>query len=408
MKNLGLGVSRRLTIQHITEKPLNVERELTFVRVLFLIRILDSGGVTTHMMTLGQGLLARGVQVAVASGGRVGIHTHGPEWFSSHGIQHYQVPFPDQRISLRNVRNAIASLRAIRRVVADFRPDIVHVHFRSTSPYAQYIHYSYGIPFVSTLHLEGIPSGPLYRLGSFWGSTAIAISSETKEYLIKSFGVSSDRVRVIHNGVDETYFRPPTASERRNARAMLGVGLNSPVISLIGRLEPVKGHDVLIRALRGLRTMGVKAIAVMAGEGSRRQELEKLATDAGVGDQVRFPGYIDSRTVLWASDALALPSRKEGFALVVVEAMMCGVIPIRTPAAGAADQIKDGMNGFIIPFEDHKALADVFLRLIRDENLRRNVSAAASESARRNFSQRKMVEETLKVYNEVLLVHRGS
>ena len=83
-------------------------------------------------------------------------------------------------------------------------------------------------------------------------------------------------------------------------------------------------------------------------------KMREYAKGAGIAGQVQFLGYTDSRHVLWASDVCVLPSRQEGFAVAIIEAMLCGVVPIRTPAAGAAEQIDDGTNGFIVPFESPK------------------------------------------------------
>jgi glycosyltransferase involved in cell wall biosynthesis len=106
--------------------------------------------------------------------------------------------------------------------------------------------------------------------------------------------------------------------------------------------------------------------------------------------------------VLWASDVCVLPSRQEGFAVVIIEAMLCGVVPIRTPAAGAAEQIDDGTSGFIVPFEDSAALAERLYTLLSDPDCRSRMSAATLEKGRTQFSEKVMVDRTIGVYNEVL------
>ncbi|MGB9825610.1 MAG: glycosyltransferase family 4 protein, partial [Desulfofundulus sp.] len=232
---------------------------------------------------------------------------------------------------------------------------------------------------------------------------AIAISRETRDYLEHEFGVPSNKIRVIYNGVDEQYFRPPTERERMQARQELGVRAEDYVASLIGRLERVKGHDVLINALAKLRKMGLDVVALLAGSGSEADTIRRLAVEAGVSDLIRLVGYVDSRLVLWASDVSVLPSRQEGFPLVVVEAMMCGVVPIRTPAAGAFDQIEDGVNEFIVPFDDPETLALRMKQVLEDAELRMRLSAAAIESARQRFCKRQMVDNTTAVYEEALI-----
>jgi glycosyltransferase involved in cell wall biosynthesis len=84
--------------------------------------------------------------------------------------------------------------------------------------------------------------------------------------------------------------------------------------------------------------------------------------------------------------------------------MLCGVVPIRTPAAGATEQIDDGVNGFITPFNDSKGLSDRLDALLNDTERRTTMSAATLEKAREKFSAKAMVDKTLAVYNEVIPV----
>jgi glycosyltransferase involved in cell wall biosynthesis len=370
-------------------------------RVLFLARHLDSGGVTTIMMALAEELMSRGWKVALASRGQLGNHSHGPKWFELHGVEHFYVPFPGPYLSFQNLIDAGRTFFRMNSVVRQFQPDIIHVHWRSTSLYACLIQLTRRIPFVTTLHLNQIPSGQVYRLGSFWGARAIAISRETHDYLINSFGVRSWRIRTIYNGVDEEYFRPPTEAERARAREDFELDGKARVVSLIGRLEMVKGHDVLIKALAKLRDRGTDIVALLAGEGRQAKAILQLASEVHVADLVHLLGYADSRKVLWASDALVLPSRQEGFPVTVVEAMLCGVVPLRTPASGAFDQIENGVDGFIVPFDDHEALARRLEQLF-DHELRIRMARAALNTAQRKFTKCKMTDDTIQLYEEVL------
>ena len=371
-------------------------------RVLLVARILDSGGVTTHMFTLAKGLISLGWEVAIASGGQVGKHLYSPQWFESNGIPHFYIHFPGSSLIFENLISGLKACFEIDSVLRQFQPDLIHVHWRATSPYVRLAQLLHHIPFVTTLHLEGIPSNFLHKIGSFWGDKTIAISSETRNYLINNFRVPPSRIEIVYNGVDESYFRPPTVEESFKARQQLNLNPEDKVVSLLGRLEPVKGHDVLIKALALLRAKGCNVIALFAGEGSKAQALAQLASELGVADLVRQIGYVDSRLVLWASDVSILPSRKEGFGLVIAESMLCGVLPIRTPAAGAYDQIEDAVNGFIVPFDDHEALAARLHQLLGDNGLRTKMAEVALLTARNKFTQQSMLERIMAIYQEIL------
>ncbi len=374
-------------------------------RVLFVSRQLSSGGIPIQMFNLAKGLMSMGWEVAIATGGQKEEHPHGPEWFESNGIPHFYIHFPDRHLAFGN--NLIRGVKAyfeMDSVVRRFHPNLIHLQWRSTSPYARAIQLVHQIPFVTTLRREGIPAGYVNQIASFWGERTIAISSELRDYLIKSFRVPPSKVRIVYNIIDDSYFRPPTREESLNARQELGLSQTDKVVSLVGRISLDKGHDVLIKALALLRARGLDAIALFAGVGSQRrsQVLERLASEAGVADLVRQIGYRDSRQVFWASDVSVLPSRREGFANVIVESMLCGVVPVRTPTSGAYDQTEDGVNGFIVPFDDYEALASRLQQLLCDSELRTRMSEATLVTARNKFSQRSMLEKTVAVYQEVL------
>lgn len=103
-------------------------------RVLLVARILDSGGVTTHMFTLAKGLMSIGWEVAIDSGGQVGEHSSSPEWFESNGIKHFYIPFPEPSLSFKNIVRVVKAYFDISSVVNKFSPNLIHVHWRATSP----------------------------------------------------------------------------------------------------------------------------------------------------------------------------------------------------------------------------------------------------------------------------------
>jgi glycosyltransferase involved in cell wall biosynthesis len=373
-------------------------------RVLFTLRTLDSGGIPTHIMTLARGLQASGWQVSVASRGQSGEHSHGPAWFEEHGVRHFDVPFPSRGPRLRIIRDAVRSCAALRDVVDEFQPDLLHVHFRSTSPFAEWIRFTTGTPFVVSLHLARISAGLGQRVASFWGDRTIAISSETRSHLIDDFGVAPERIRTVYNGSDEVHFRPPTEDERHAARATFGLPPDAKVVSMIARFKPVKRHDLLVTAIAKLRARGDEVHALLAGEGPGIGAVQQQAAELGVGDLVHLVGYTDPRRVLWASDVCVLSSDVEGFPCAIVEGMLTGVVCVRTASGGAADQIDDGEDGFVIPPGDPSSLAERVATLLDNRDRRATMAAAAMAKARELFTQQAMVAQTLAVYEETLAV----
>jgi glycosyltransferase involved in cell wall biosynthesis len=371
-------------------------------RVLFLARHLDSGGVTTHMMSLALGLMQRGWKVGLVSGGMGGDHDHGPAWFEAGGIPHFQAPFIGPDLHLGDLFKPLVSAKRVHAAVGSFRPSLVHVHWRSTSIYAALEATTRRVPFVTTLHLEGIPAKGVFRFGSKWGCHTIAVSQEARDHLISVFGVPPDRITIVHNGVDPDVFHPPTPAQRASAREKFGLDPAAPVVCLIGRLEPVKAHCTLLEAAGLVQRAFPRLQLLFAGEGSLLEQIRGFARSKGLEQSTHFVGYAKSQSVLWASDMLVLPSYQEGFALAPVEAMLCGVPVIRTPAGGAAEQITDGLTGFVVPFDDHSMLAERMRVLLSDPESTRRIADAARARALDHFTVDVMVRATESVYLRVI------
>jgi glycosyltransferase involved in cell wall biosynthesis len=229
----------------------------------------------------------------------------------------------------------------------------------------------------------------------------VALSGDQEEQFRTALRVPDSRIRRIPHGIDADYFRPPTPAERETARRKFGLRPGTPTVCMIGRLDYLKGHDVLIRALARLRDRAVPVHTLLAGTGASEPNIRTLIEDEGLTETVHLLGFADSRDVLWASEVSVLPSRQEIFGLVAVESMLCGVVPVRTPCAGASEQIVDGSTGFIIPFDDDQALADRLALLLTEPARRAEMAQGALRHARTHFTSETMIDRTLSLYAEM-------
>jgi len=390
------------------------------LRVLLVLRTLwGENGITSHLMTLAKGLIGQGFEVGLVTSLATGVEgatdesLRALERFEHQGIRCFIIPFPDLKPSVPTLLKAGWSLLKLNQVIRRFKPDVIHVHSLTVCPYTWILRQLYRIPYVSTCHLQPSPhrsdikvSQFLSRyLKNFHGDRVIAISSELRHAFEQLLQIPQTDIRLIYHGVDDQYFRSPTLEERRKARESFGLEPEAKVVCHIGRLAPEKGHDVLIQAIALLKAQGIQVIALCAGRGYGvgEETVRNQAVAAGVMDQIQLLGMTDARQVLWAADVLVLPSKpqSEAFPLVIPEAMLCGVVPIRTPSAGAVDQIEDGINGFIMPFDDAESLALRLTQLFTNSELQTQMSGKATATAQEKFILDQMIKKTVGVYQEL-------
>jgi glycosyltransferase involved in cell wall biosynthesis len=159
------------------------------------------------------------------------------------------------------------------------------------------------------------------------------------------------------------------------------------VVGSIGRLDAMKAHDILIRAIAQVE--GVHA--VILGEGDQRATLEKLAADLEVSDRISMPGWVENpRSRLPELDVLVMPSRSEGFPLAVVEAMLAARPVIATRVGSMPEAIIDGETGILIEKNDVTGLAKALKKLRNDPQLRLHLGKRAREVAVSNFTVESM------------------
>jgi glycosyltransferase involved in cell wall biosynthesis len=185
------------------------------------------------------------------------------------------------------------------------------------------------------------------------------------------------------------------------ARPMATVTLPNPVIDAVatilpgrkehtvpqlvsaGRLVPAKAYDVLIRACHLLVTQAVSFHLTIHGDGPLQSELQAMVTALGLADRITLAGHSDRLAeAIAAADLFVLPSRREGFGNVVIEAMAVGTPVLATISGGPETIIRDGVNGFLVPPEDAAALAAALTGLIADPARRDAVHHAAADTAR--------------------------
>ena len=174
----------------------------------------------------------------------------------------------------------------------------------------------------------------------------VALTTTEAERLVSTYGRVRPPIHVIPNGVDVKRFRPPDAAERMRARANLGVDDDRTIALFIGHEFERKGLPIAISALRAAPEV---LLLVVGGSADMIRRAQAQARAAGVAARVHFAGtHGDPVPFFWAADVLVLPSAYEANALVVLEALACGLPVVSTRVGFAPDLIVDGDNGFIV------------------------------------------------------------
>jgi glycosyltransferase involved in cell wall biosynthesis len=206
-------------------------------------------------------------------------------------------------------------------------------------------------------------------------------------------------------GVESDFYRPPSTEERADARRRFSIADNTLVAVLPGRMDFSKGHDVAADAVRLLRASRpeLNIVCLFPGGGNQRAQIEaNVHQNDADRASFRFLGFVDRevlRQTYWAADLVLLPSRMEGFGLVVAEAMCCGAIAIRTPSGGWQDQIIEGKTGYVVPFNDPPALAAA-IEKVADAPNRAHMRAETMAFASTKFAKARMIEGISAIYAE--------
>lgn len=363
------------------------------MNILFLSTHLNSGGITSYLLTLTKGFLKKGHVVnLVTSGGNM------EEEFKRLGA----------RVFIFNIRTKSEldpriyfALKPLKKIIHENRIHIIHAQTRITQLMASLLSQYTKTPHVSTCH--GFFKKRLSRiLFPCWGKVVIAVSPAVKEHLRADFGILEERIALVGNGVDIDGFPLITDHERKLNRQKyhLDEGL---VAGVIARLSHVKGQDILIKAMPRIGQSIPSFKLYFFGEGREEQSLKDLVKALHLEDRIQFfPTVNNTRESLSILDVFVMPSRQEGLGLSIMEAQACGLRVVASRVGGIPYLIEDGKTGFLVEPENEKALADRLIDVLSSPQKYQEVGLAARDFIKKHHSAETMVEKTLRVYETLL------
>ena len=281
--------------------------------------------------------------------------------------------------------------------------DLVHAHMYRAEIVGTQAAVAAGTPvIVATVHSSRVRSdGDRALLASLTPAMdRLIVPSESIARKVRAEGRHA-RFAVIPNGVDLSRFASPVPPCR--LRSEFGIPADAPLLGVVARLEPEKGHRHLVAAMPSILRAAPDAWLAIVGEGSEAHALRAQAADLGVDERVVFTGRRDDVTAITADVTIALlPSLREAQGISILEAMALSRPVVAAAVGGIPEVITDGVDGLLVPPADPAVLADAVVRLINDPTLRDRIAEAGYRTVAERFSIDAQVRRTEEAYDEEL------
>lgn len=377
----------------------------------------DAGGMSVYIRNLAQGLGQKNVQVDVFSrrhdfadpfivdmgeGTRL-IHVEaGPPDVHKYEIAEYLPSF------IENVKSFVA------KTGVDY--DLVHCHYWLSGSVGISLAKAWGRPHVVTFHTlaevkrQARPEidDPIERSSTErWiaaESDVIVVSDRhEQDFLARLYDVPPDKVAVVPGGVDVNLFYPRNRDE---ARVRLGLTEDN-IILCVGRLDPLKGIDLALASTALLKDHQHIKIVLVGGDLDKDPEAQRLAElsdSLGIRDHVRFEGAVAHEELPWyysAADLLIVPSYYESFGLVALEAMACGTPVVAARVGGLPSLVRDGENGYLVPWHRPEPFAERLEVLLLHKDLRDQMGQAAYRYAK-DMSWETVARRFVSLYRDLI------
>jgi len=307
--------------------------------------------------------------------------------------------------------------------------DLIHAHYWMSGVAALSLREAWNTPIVQMFHtlvlmknsVARSPSeieGP-YRLDGEQKVIAgveriVAATTSEKDQLETLYGANTQKISIIPPGVDTSHFYPIPADE---ARAFVGTPPDEQMILFVGRIEPLKGVENLMRAIALMRLNGVNCdvphyLAIIGGDPDSTEEkvtaemarLKRLCSELGNCDTILFLGKRSQDILPYyysAAEFLVMPSHYESFGMVALESMACGTPVVASRVGGLAYLIQDGVNGYSVPDGDIEALSDRMTLLLRDPAHRQQLGRQAVSYAQ-DYDWEKIARRIASLYRDLL------
>lgn len=406
----------------------------------------DAGGMNVYVLELSRALARRGAQVEIYT--RATSSAQPKVTDAEPGIRVVHVSAgPYEGLDKNELPGQLCAFAAGVLRAEAHRPegwyDVLHTHYWLSGQVGWLAAERWDVPLVHTMHTMArvknaslAPGDAPEPHGRIIGEEQVVVEADAlvantaqeATELVRDYRADPERVRVVQPGVDLEVFSPfpdiadgdpaeqarQRAAQRAGQRERLGLPADRKIVLFAGRVQLLKGPDVLVRAL-GERVWeegdGQPPLLVVLGGASGRptavRELEALAYQEGVTAHVVVRPPVPQRTLaayFRAADLVAVPSHSESFGLVAAEAQATGTPVVAACVGGLRTVVEDGISGVLVPDHEPESWALALKSLLDDDELRAHLSAGARESAAR-FGWDRAADEILDVYEQARKHH---
>ncbi len=317
--------------------------------------------------------------------------------------------WPTHALDLRGFGSVPGTAQRLRRLLADFQPDIVHTHLtHATIAAAAVAAIDARITLVQTRHYADYVARfrPRRLAADAWAArqcrAVIAVSGAAKAQLVGRERVKASRVTIVDNGVAWETLEKLDHDEGRERLTALGVS-PGPTIGCAASFNECKGHPSLLLAMVRVLLRFPTAQLVLFGTGEDEAKVRAQATGLGLGSHVYFLGHrSDVHPLMAGLDVYVQPSIEEGFGLALIEAMATRRPVVATAVGGMLQTVDPGRTGLRVPPADPASLAGAIVALLDDPTHAAELGKNASEIVRQRYSLDRMLDQYDAVYRKTL------
>lgn len=365
------------------------------MKILYIITQSELGGAQYYIL-----MLAKHFRGAIASG----IESHDLEQAAeSAGIDFFPLQHLKRDISLLNDSIALYELYT---TIKRYNPDIVHTNSSKVGILGSLAAKALGKKVVFTAHgFQYLESHTPFKKLFFQNiersirglrDFVITVSERDRVSAIQDKVITAKASKTIYNGI-----KPFDLLDQNTARAAFGFAQDFKIVGTIANAYQTKGLDILLEAIASMKQLSASARFCIIGGGPGLTELKTRAKTIGIDSITHFAGPIpEARKYMRAFDIFVLPSRKEGFPFVLLEAMQAGLPIITSDVGGNREAIGDA--GIIVPTEDPESLSRAITNLLKSPGQQKDLTARGKARSIL-FSETKMFEQTNEIYTKALL-----